>query len=163
MSAVCLTGGAAALVRWSPRRPSWRARWCRIGGEPIIVGYIILWDTVGGDSAHHGTRAGIPRGGGRPPTGELLLCVCRHVGIAEHVSLLCAVCVGGGGVLCVVTRKNLRSFFSFSTCRVTGVAVRISALRAGLYTILVLPIYCMVYAYKREVGRGVVHCPIIVQ
>jgi len=63
----CLTGGAAALVRWCPRRPSCRARWCRIGGEPI-VGYIILWDTVGGTAHTTGHVRGYRAGGARPPT-----------------------------------------------------------------------------------------------
>jgi len=57
-------------VRSSPRRPSWRARWCRIGGEPI-VGYIILWDTVG-STAHTTGHARRYRGGGGPPTTSLL-------------------------------------------------------------------------------------------
>ena len=62
----------AGLVRWSPRRPSWRARLCRIGGEPIVYYIIIMHYTLyygiplGVSTAHipRDTR-GDTAGGGR--------------------------------------------------------------------------------------------------
>jgi len=60
---------------------------CRAGAvessSAVVAGEVVtnrrgthrwLYHTLGycgGNSAHHGTRAGIPRGGGRPPTGHV--------------------------------------------------------------------------------------------